>query len=204
MIEQGSPEWFALRCGKVTASRISDLMAKPKVPGQGMRANYLAQLACERATGIPGKTYQNAVMEEAHEWEPRARAYYTFRTGFAIDQVAFVDHATIPMAGCSPDGRVGKDGLVEIKCPIASTHYAYLRRGPDAIEGGYMKQIQFQMACDGRQWCDFVSYNEDFPESKRGLIIRVPRHGGIIAEIEDAVRAFQIEVDHAAEWLKQT
>jgi putative phage-type endonuclease len=202
-IEQGSAEWFALRCGKVTASRIADLMAKPKEPGKGMRANYLTQLAVERVTGVPGKTYQNAVMEEAHEWEPKARAFYAFRNGAEVQQVAFIDHYNIPMAGCSPDGLVGAAGLVEFKCPIQTTHYNYLRRGADAVDSGYLKQIQFQMACDpSRKFCDFVSYNDDFPEHKRGLIIRVPRHDGMIAEIEEAVRVFQAEVEQVATWLR--
>lgn len=201
MTEQGSAEWFARRCGKVTASRIADMMAKPRVPGQGMRANYLIQLACERVTGIPAKTYQNNIMEEAHEWEPRARAWYALMSNNEVRLIDFIDHPNIEMSGCSPDGLVGEDGLVEFKCPIANTHFATLRNF--SVDAGYIKQVQFQMACSGRSWCDYVSYNEDFPGRLRGVIMRIHRDDEMIAEIESATRAFQLEVNLAASWLKE-
>lgn len=194
-MEQNSPEWHAIRCGKTTASRIADLMAKPRVQGEGMRANYCTQLAVERLTGRPMATYQNGIMEEAHEWEPKARAFYSFRTDNAVQQVAFVPHPTIEMAGCSPDGLVGKTGLVEFKCPIQNTHARAILRGGDGIDAKYIKQMQFQMACTGREWCDYVSYNDDMPEKLRGRIIRVKRDAAMIAEIEEAVRAFNLEVE---------
>ena len=186
-IEQGSPEWFLLRCGKVTASRIADLMAKPRVPGQGMRANYLAEIVAERLTGCPTKTYQNKVMEEGHEWEPKARAAYIFVTGNPVSKIPFIDHPDIPMAGVSPDGFVTTAGLLEIKCPYASTHQDMLIN--EVIPTDYVKQMQWQMACTSRDWCDFVSYNDDMPERMRLFIKRVARDNGMIAEMETAVRA---------------
>jgi putative phage-type endonuclease len=193
MIEQGTPEWFALRCGKVTASRIADVMAKPREPGKGMRVNYMAQLLCERLTGIPAKTYSNDTMEEAHEWEPKARAYYAFHTDNTVRKVDFIDHIDMPMAGCSPDGLVGDDGGVEIKCPFVATHIDTLLNGK--IDSKYLKQIQWSMACTGRKWWHYVSYNDDLPERMRGCIIKVDRDPVMIGEITEAVRSFQLELD---------
>jgi putative phage-type endonuclease len=193
IIEQGSPEWFALRCGKVTASRISDLMAKARTPGKGVRANYMAQIMLERMTGVPGKTYQNATMEEGNQWEPKARAAYIFMTGFSVSKVAFVDHPDVPKSGCSPDGFVSTDGLLEIKCPFANTHFTTLTDGE--VPDEYMKQMQWALACTGRAWCDYVSYNDDMPENMKLFIKRVPRSNQMIGELTDAVRSFQTEVD---------
>jgi len=179
-IQQGSPEWFAIRCGKVTASRMSDLMAKARTPGEGVRANYMAQIMLERMTGVPGKTYSNATMEEGSQWEPKARAAYTFMTGFEVTQAAFVDHPDIPLTGCSPDGLVGKDGVLEIKCPFPNTHFTTLVTGE--VPDKYMKQMQWALACTGRAWCDYVSYNDDMPEAMRLFIKRVPRSDTMIAE----------------------
>jgi putative phage-type endonuclease len=200
-VEQGSPEWFAMRCGKVTASRIADVMAKPREPGKGMRVNYMWQLVTERDTGLPMKTYQSKTMAEAHEWEPMARAAYTFRTDQEVEQVAFVDHPDIPMCGCSPDGLVGRDGLVEIKCPELTAHYDALIK--EAIPGEYFKQMQFQMACTGRRWCDYVSFNADLPERRRIKIIRVDRDSTAISVMEAEVRGFQTQIDLAMSALKE-
>ena len=194
-IEQGSPEWFAMRCGKVTASRIADVMAKPREPGKGMRVNYMWQIVVERLTRQPMKTYQSKTMLEAHEWEPMARAAYTFHTDHEVEQVAFVDHIDIPQCGCSPDGLVGKEGLVEIKCPELTAHMDTMLK--DTIPSEYFKQMQFQMACTGRRWCDYVSFNADLPERMRKAIIRVDRDGTAISAMEAEVRHFQTQVDLA-------
>lgn len=206
VIQQGTPEWFAMRCGKVTASKIADMLAKPKVPGRGMRANYLWQLALERVNGKVAEAYSSEIMKEAHIWEPFARNYYSFVCGHEVEQVAFVDHPSIPLAGCSPDGFVLKDGkrigLVEIKCPIDATHGQYIKAGLDGIDTEYVKQMQFQMASTGMPFCDFVSYNHNMPEHRRGLIIRVERDEAMIGEIEAAVKTFQVEIDALADWLR--
>jgi putative phage-type endonuclease len=191
-ILQGSPEWFAMRLGKVTASRIADVMAKPRVPGAGMRVNYLWQLATERLTGLPMKTYQSKTMLEAHDWEPIARAAYAFKSDNHVHQVPFVDHNDIPNCGCSPDGLVNGDGLVEIKCPELTAHYDTLLR--EVIPAEYLKQMQFQMACCKRKWCDYVSFNADLPENMRVAIIRCPRDVDMISEMEAEVRKFQAEL----------
>jgi putative phage-type endonuclease len=192
-VEQGSEAWFALRCGKVTASRIVDVMAKPRVAGEGMRVNYMAQIILERFTGKPMKTYQNATMEEGNQWEPKARAAYAFMTSLTVEKVPFVDHPDIAMSGASPDGLVGKDGVLEIKSPYAATHFDTLVSGDVPVK--YIKQIQWGLACTGRSWTDYVSYNDDMPENMRLFIKRVPRDSAMIGDIAAAVRSFQSEVD---------
>ena len=206
VVVQGTDEWRMLRLGKVTASRIADVMAKPRVPGEGMRANYLWQLVCERMSGVPMKTYQSKTMEEAHEWEPLARASYAFRSDNRVTEVAFVDHPDIPMCGCSPDGLVENDfeldtGMVQIKCPELAAHGRMLLSHVE-IPGNYMKQMQWEMACTGRRWCDFVSFNADFPEAKNTVIRRVERNSAMIEEIATAVRSFQTEIDLTLSALK--
>ena len=200
-VEQGSPEWFAMRCGKVTASRIADVMAKPREPGKGMRVNYMWQIVVERLTRQPMKTYQSKTMAEAHEWEPMARAAYTFHTDHEVEQVAFVDHIDIPLCGCSPDGLVGSEGLVEIKCPELTAHMDTMLK--DTIPSEYYKQMMFQMACTGRRWCDYVSFNADLPERMRKAIIRVDRDGTAISAMEAEVRSFQTQVDLALSACKE-
>ena len=121
-IDQRTPEWFAVRCGKVTASRVADLMARIKTGYAASRDNYMAQLVCERITGKPAESYSNAAMQWGTEQEPFARAAYEAHTGVIVEETGFHSHPTIEAAGASPDGLVGEDGLVEIKCPNTATH----------------------------------------------------------------------------------
>ena len=121
-IVQGTPEWHAIRLGKVTASRVADVMAKTKTGYGASRANYMAELIAERLTGAPAERYTNAAMQWGTDKEPEARALYEFLTDAAVAQIGFVAHPTISMSGASPDGLVGYDGLVEIKCPNTATH----------------------------------------------------------------------------------
>lgn len=193
-MEQRSPQWFAARLAKVTASKISDVMAKGRGGApSSTRANYLAQLVAERLTGVPFEGYSNAAMQHGTETEPQARATYTLTTFANVEEVGFVQHPTIAAAGASPDGQVGADGLVEIKCPNTATHIATLRGAP--IDQKYILQMQFQMACTGRAWCDFVSFDPRLPDEMQIHIRRVPRDPVAIVEIENAVRGFLAEVD---------
>jgi putative phage-type endonuclease len=187
-IVQGSPEWKALRCGRVTASRVADVVAKTKTGYSASRANYLAQLIAERLTGTPAETYINAAMQHGVDTEPEARAAYEFYQGVAVDQVAFVPHPRIDQAGASPDGLVGEDGLVEIKCPNTATHLETLLG--QAVPAKYADQMQFQMACTGRQWCDFVSYDPRMPEHMRLFVRRVARDEARIAHLETEITSF--------------
>lgn len=193
MMEQRSTEWFAARAGRVTASRIADVMAKTKSGWGASRGNYLAQLVVERMTGTCSPGFSNAAMQWGTEKEPEARDCYAFDQGVSVVEEGFVDHPTIAMAGASPDGLVGDDGLVEIKCPNSETHMVTLLGGP--IADKYLKQMQFQMACTGRQWCDFVSYDPRFGVDMQLHVRRVERDDALIAEIEEAVSAFLAEVD---------
>lgn len=193
-IIQGSPEWFAARLGKATASKIADVMSKGRAGApSATRANYLAQLVAERLTGLPYEGFTNAAMQHGTETEPQARANYALATFASVEEVGFIPHPTIPMAGASPDGLVGGNGMVEIKCPNTSTHIATLRGDP--IPDKYLKQMMFQMACTSRMWCDFVSFDPRLPPEMQLHIERVHRVPTIIAEIEDAVREFLAEVD---------
>lgn len=193
MIEQGSPEWHAERCGKVTASRIADMMARTKSGWGASRANYAAQLVAERLTGMAQDSFTSSAMQWGIDTEPEARAAYQFFQDATVDRVGFVAHPTIAMSGASPDGRVGSDGLVEIKCPNTATHIETLLGG--SVPTRYVLQMQWQMACDGRQWCDFVSYDPRMPEDMRLFVRRLPRDDEKIAEIAAEVVKFLGEID---------
>lgn len=192
MIEQGSPGWHAQRCGKVTASRIADLMAKTKSGWAASRANYRAQLVAERLTGTVAESYSNAAMEWGTATEAEARQAYEFYRGVEVQQVGFIPHQIITMSGASPDGLVPSYGLVELKCPNTATHIDTLLG--QSIAGKYLLQMQWQMACTGRQWCDFVSYDPRLPEEMRLFIQRVERDEQKITEISNAVTDFLVEV----------
>ncbi len=191
-IIQGSDEWKALRLGKVTASRVSDVIGKTKSGYGAGRANYAAQLIAERLTGTTAEAYTNAAMQHGTETEPEARRAYEFYSDVTVQEIAFVAHPKIDQAGCSPDGLVDADGLVEIKCPNTATHLETLLG--QAVPSKYEAQMQFQMACTGRQWCDFVSYDPRMPENMRLFIKRVPRDDARIKELETEIASFLLEM----------
>lgn len=201
-IAQGTDEWHALRLGKVTASKVADIVAKTSKGYAASRTNYAAQLIIERLTGCPTETFTNAAMQWGTEMEPEARSAYEYYRAEEVEQVAFVDHPTISETGASPDGLVGCDGLVEIKCPNSATHIETLtgRIAP----AKYVAQMQWQMACTGRKWCDFVSYDPRIRESMRFFCTRVPRDDAMIAELEAEVIKFLGEVRAKVDELKRT
>jgi putative phage-type endonuclease len=199
MIEQGTPEWFAQRLGKVTASRVADIIAKTKTGVAASRGNYLAQLVAERLTGQAADSFKSRAMQHGTETEPMARMAYETETGQMVTEVAMIQHPKIEMAGASPDGLVGEDGLVEIKCPNTSTHIATLMA--DKAPSGYMDQMQWQMACTGRAWVDFVSFDPRMPEDMQLFIKRVPRDEKLIAEYEAEVIKFLAEVQDTVDKL---
>jgi putative phage-type endonuclease len=202
MHEQGSQEWLQERCGRVTASRIADLMARTKTGWGASRANYASQLICERLTGCVTPSFTNAAMIHGTETEPEARRAYEFFVDCDVQQVGFIQHPSIEMAGASPDGLVGDDGLLELKCPNTATHIETLLLGN--IPDRYLKQMQFQMACTGREWCEFASYDNRMPERMRLFVKRVDRDANAIKEIEAAVREFLTEIDETLERLRGT
>jgi putative phage-type endonuclease len=192
-MEQRSAEWHAARLGKVTASRIADVVAKTKTGYGASRANYRAQLVVERLTGVAAESYTNAAMQHGTDTEPQARAAYEWLSDRSVIEVGFIEHPTIAMSGCSPDGLVGADGLVEIKCPSTATHIETLLS--ETIPDKYVKQMQWQMACAGRQWCDFVSFDPRVPDKMRTFIKRVPRDDALLDELSLEVHLFLAEVD---------
>jgi putative phage-type endonuclease len=200
MVEQGSDEWKAMRLGKATASRIADIVRKTKSGPSASRKNYAAELVVERLTGAPQDGFTSAAMQWGKDHEQAARDLYSFIMDCEVEQIAFVDHPTIPMAGASPDGLVSGGGLVEIKCPNTATHIATLL-GAD-IDPDYVVQMQWQMACKNRDWCDFVSYDPRLPENMQMHIRRVIRDDLQIAELEKEVSIFLAEVDETVAQLR--
>lgn len=197
---QGSPEWFAARLGKVTASRLADVVARTKTGWGASRANYMSALICERLTGAAEETYVNAAMQWGTDKEPDARAAYEFLNGVSVELVGFVDHPRIPMSGASPDGHIGADGSLEIKCPNTATHIDFLLE--QAIPQKYYLQMQWQLACNGRAWCDFVSYDPRMPEGLRVFQKRVERDSKLIPTLEKDVTEFLAELDATMAKLK--
>jgi putative phage-type endonuclease len=192
MIPQGTPEWTQARLGRVTASRIADVVARTKTGWGASRLNYMADLIAERLTGVAVEGFKSAAMQYGTETEPMARAEYEFFRDVEVAPGGFVLHPKIEMAGASPDGLVGADGLVEIKCPMTKAHIDTLLGA--SVPGDYAKQIQWQMACTGRAWCDFVSFDLRMPEDLRLFVRRVERDDAAIADLEKEVEVFLAEL----------
>ncbi len=193
MAEQRTDEWLQERCGKVTASRIGDLMAKTKSGAAASRANYLAELIAERLTGVPRQGFSNAAIQHGVETEPQARAMYEMETGLTVEETGFVPHPKIDGTGASPDGLVGATGLLEIKCPNTSTHIDTLRGA--SIDRKYLLQMHWQMICTGREWCDFVSFDPRLPLEMQIHIQRVHRDAELAEEITAEVTQFLAELN---------
>ena len=191
-MEQRTDEWFTARLGKVTASRVADVIAKTKSGYGAGRANYLADLVVERLTGQKAQGFSNAAMEWGTEQEPHARAAYSAKTGIMVEEVGFIDHPTVAMSGASPDG-FAEEGLVEVKCPNTSTMLEYILDGKPPQK--YITQMQWQRACTGRLWCDFVSFDPRLPERLQLLVVRVPRDDDYIKMLEQEVTIFLQELD---------
>ena len=199
MILQGSPEWHQARLGKVTASRISDVAAKIKTGWGASRAKYMGELIAESLTHEPTPSYINAAMQHGTDTEPQAAAAYAFYTDAELELVGFVDHPKIDQAGCSPDRLIGKDGLVEIKCPQTSTHIDTLLGS--SIPKKYIDQMQWQMACTKRKWCDFVSFDPRMPPETQLFIQRVERDKERIKDLEEIVVDFLAEMNETIDRL---
>jgi putative phage-type endonuclease len=205
-VEQLSPEWFAQRCGKATASRISDIVAKTKSGYSTSRANYMAQLVVERMTNQVAESYTNAAMEWGIENEGFARANYESKMNLLVTETGAIDHPTIPMSAASPDGLVvDKDnaslGCLEIKCPNTAQHISTLLG--EEVAKKYYDQMQWQMVCANRSWCDFVSFDPRMPEGLQLFIKRIPRNDKYLAELEGEVIQFLAEVDDKVNKLNQ-
>ena len=200
-IVQGTDEWFAARLGKVTASRVADVIAKTKTGYSASRDNYMAQLVCERLTGQKGESFTNSAMQWGTETEPQARAAYSAARFEIVEEVGFVNHPTIEAAGASPDGLVGALGLIEIKAPQTNTHIETLLS--QTVPSKYNTQMQWQMICTGRHWCDFVSYDPRLPAELQLFIKRVEYDPVYGAMLEKEVIGFLKELDNKIEQLNQ-
>jgi putative phage-type endonuclease len=192
-MEQRTEEWFAARCGKVTASRVADIIAKTKTGPSASRENYLAQLVCERMTGKPAESYSNAAMQWGTDQEPFARAAYEAAKDVLVEEVGFVVHPSIEGAGASPDGLVGLFGAVELKAPNTATHIQTLL--DQKVPEKYNTQMQWQMACTNRQWCDFVSFDPRMADGLQLFIKRVEYDPIYVAQLEKEVIFFLMDVE---------
>ncbi|TKT80026.1 lambda exonuclease family protein [Aquamicrobium sp. LC103] len=199
-IVQGTPEWFAARCGLVTASKVADVVARTKSGWAASRANYEAQLIAERLTGVVAEGFSNGAMQWGTDTEPHARVAYEFYRNVDVVETEFVVHPRFAESGASPDGLVNEDGLVEIKCPNTATHIDTLLGA--AVPAKYLTQMQWQMACTGRAWCDFVSFDPRMPESMRLFVARVARDAERIAELEAEVETFLSELRQKVDRLR--
>ena len=200
-MEQRTEEWYAIRLGRVTASRVADVIAKTKTGYGASRANYMAELICERLTGTKGEPFVSSAMMWGTETEPQARAAYEAKFGDLVTEVGFVPHASLGGSGASPDGLVDVDGLVEIKCPQTATHMDTLLT--ETVPAKYVTQMQWQMACTGRKWCDFVSYDPRLPERMQLFVKRVPRDDVFIEQLEREITSFIKEMDEKIAKLKE-
>jgi putative phage-type endonuclease len=196
MIDQGTPEWFAARLGKVTASRIKDVVAMTKTGPSASRKNYAAELMLERVTGQRKESFSNAAMLRGTELEPLARLAYSLHTGLEVEEVGFIDHPTVLRSGASPDGIVADSGLVgilEIKVPNTATHLEWAIAGKVPPE--HVLQMQWQMACVGAKFGDFVSYDDRMPDGQQLFIRRIPADEKLIEELTAEVIKFDAEVE---------
>lgn len=193
ILQSDEAAWASARCGCVTASRIADILAKTKSGPSASRANYCAELVVERLTGAPYPSCVSAAMQHGLDTEAEARAAYAFHHDAVIEPAALIFHPSLAKAAATPDGFIGEDGLVEFKCPLPATHIATLLGR--SVSGAYVNQVQFQMSCTGRAWCDWVSYDPRMPEDMRLFVKRIPRNDDMIREVDLAVEVFLGEVD---------
>ena len=185
---QRTPQWYADRLGKLTGSKIADATATEGTS----RDNYKAELVTERLTGVTAERYVTKAMQNGIDREASAVVTYECERNVAVELVGFVPHPRIAMAGCSPDGLVGTDGTISIKCPILANHHAALNGRP--VNGSHIKQLQWELACTGRQWCDFVSYNPLMPVDLQIEIRPFKRDDKLIEKLERDGEKFLKEV----------
>lgn len=198
---QGSAEWLASRAGKITASRMSDVLAKIKSGEAAARRDYKAQLVAEILTERPqDDNYVSAEMQWGIDNEPFAKGSYIVANGIDVDPVGLVLHPRIDRAAASPDGLAG-EGLIEIKCPKTATHIQYLLAGE--VPTKYQPQMLWQMACAERPWCDFVSFDPRLPAELQLFVVRFNRDDARIREMEAEVTVLLAEVDAMVAKLKE-
>jgi predicted phage-related endonuclease len=189
------------RCGSVGASDVPNIIRRTKTGYSASRANLMALKVVERLTGLPAETYQSAAMTAGLEREPLARTAYAFISNAEVETIGIVRHPLIEGAHASPDGAIGTLGLVEIKCPQPAAHLDTLLN--EKIDNDYFAQMQWQMACTGRHWVDYVSWSPDFPPSMQLWSERVERSPEVIDELEREVCVFLLELKTKVTELKK-
>lgn len=192
-LEQGTLEWKMARLGYISASNIDAVMAKVKTGEAGSRKDYKIRIVTERLTNQIQDSFSNSYMEWGIEQEPFARMAYEAHAGVFVEKTGFWKHPEIPYVGCSPDGLVGDDGLIEIKCPKSTTHIEYLLN--KKLPKTYFWQVHGQLWVMNRQWVDFVSFDPRMPENKRLFVFRVNRDEEVINEMKEGVIAFNKECE---------
>lgn len=200
IVNQRSPDWFTARCGSLGASQIADALARTRSGYSASRYNVMGQLIAERLTGVAQEGYTNAAMQRGIEVEPEARDAYAFMRGVEVAECGLFTHPEIPGTHASPDGLIGEDGLLELKCPNTATHIDTLLNGK--VPGKYQQQILWQLACSGRKWCDFVSYDNRMPGNLMLFVRRIERDDAAIRDMETEVRDFLIEMQRKIEQLE--
>lgn len=199
--EQNSPNWLKEREGRITASRMADVLNMLKRGGESQkRKDYRTELLAERLTGRAVEHYVSPEMEWGFEMEPAARAEYELRSGNSVDKIGFILHPVFDFAGASPDGLIGDDGLVEIKCPATTTHLEYLQAG--VVPEEYKAQMLWQMVCCERKWCDFVSFDPRLPEWGQFFCVRYEFDAEAAKAMEAEVVSFNLSIDEAIEKMK--
>lgn len=198
---QRSPEWWAYRAGRATGSRIGDIITTNKNGSySARRATYMKLLVAERLSGVPqgnGRTVRD--LDARSALEPQARKAYGFYYA-PVREIGFIDHPRIGFAGVSPDGLVGDVGMVEFKALDGAQHIELMETGE--IDADYLAQMQFGLACSGRQWCDFGSFCPTMQEEHKLWVRRIPRDDLIIKQMETEVEKFLDEVAQRVERLR--
>ena len=194
-VEQGTERWAQERCGRITASRCGEVIATTKKGEAAARRDYRTELIIERLTGVPVAQYVSREMQWGLFQEPFARAMYEITRGIEVDQAGFVVHPHIPYFGCSPDGLVGDDGMIQIKCPNTTTHLAWWMAGAIPLE--HIPQMLAELAVTGRRWVDFVSFDPRLPERLQLFVRRYTRDEKHVASMETEVVHFNGELEGA-------
>ena len=204
-IAQGSPEWMALRVGKIGGSRISDLLTEGRGGAESLtKRKYKNELIRERLTGRKLDTYKTPAMQRGIDLEPMARAWYEVKYNTFVDQVAIVLHPSIEGGQCSPDGIVeATNSLIEIKIPNPENHLDNILTGGKQLEQ-YYDQVQWQLACmPEKEFCDLVSYDPEMPDHLQGFVKRIYRDDEYINNMQNAVIAFLSEIETIVNNLKE-
>jgi len=201
LLDQNTEEWLSARMGKITSSRLGELLAKTKSGYSASRENYLTELLLERITGEREEHFESYDMKVGHEREPIARSIYEAQHGVMVEQVGFFDHPSLPMTGGSPDGLVDEWGVIEIKCPKSRTHLETIITRKMPV--GYVYQAQWNMECTAREWCDYVSFHPNFPEDRQVVVIRVERDESMLTMIRSEVVSGNAWIDEMIRKLKE-